>query len=536
MRKNILLISIAALALTSCLEEDPRDRLDHTEAFTTVDDLILNTVANLYNYIGGHEDSQGLQGTSRGVYDLNTFTTDEAILPIRGADWFDGGVWLALYLHEFDVGPEPIGGSWKYLYKVISLCNQALEDLDNHAQLLKPDALTYYKAETRALRAMFYWYLLDLFGNVPYITSANTYIADVDQTSRKELFYKVWDELLYVQDILAEEHSNLEGDFYGRMTAPVCWFLLAKMALNAEIWTDNDWTDEKRTAGRNILLDCGEEYLNAWDACLYWCSKIQNEGYELEPLYANNFAVKNETSKENIFVIPMNKNLYANTFKNLFRSRHGNHGKALHMASENGTCATISAVRTYGYGTDHVDNRFYYNFYSDTVYVDNVMVRLDDGTPLVYNPLEVAIDLTGSPYEKTGGARMAKYEIDRTAYSDGLLQNNDIVLFRFADVLLMMSEAKVRNGENGDAEMNLVRDRVGMDFRPATLDNLLDERLMELQWEGWRRQDLIRFDRFHLPYDLRDQNEDEADRHTTVFPIPGDVIALNRKLKQNPGY
>ena len=60
MRKNILLISIAALALTSCLEEDPRDRLDHTEAFTTVDDLILNTVANLYNYIGGHEDSQGL--------------------------------------------------------------------------------------------------------------------------------------------------------------------------------------------------------------------------------------------------------------------------------------------------------------------------------------------------------------------------------------------------------------------------------------------------------------------------------------------
>ena len=76
----------------------------------------------------------------------------------------------------------------------------------------------------------------------------------------------------------------------------------------------------------------------------------------------------------------------------------------------------------------------------------------------------------------------------------------------------------------------------GMDFRPATLDNLLAERLMELQWEGWRRQDLIRFDRFHLPYDLREQNEDEADRHTTVFPIPGDVIALNRKLKQNPGY
>ena len=131
---------------------------------------------------------------------------------------------------------------------------------------------------------------------------------------------------------------------------------------------------------------------------------------------------------------------------------------------------------------------------------------------------------------------MFKYEIDRTAYNDGLLQSNDIVLFRYADVLLMASEAKVRAGLNGDEELNMVRSRVNMGYRPATLDNILDERLMELQWEGWRRQDLIRFDRFHRSYDMRQQLTSESDRHTIVFPIPGGAIALNKRLTQNPGY
>ena len=77
---------------------------------------------------------------------------------------------------------------------------------------------------------------------------------------------------------------------------------------------------------------------------------------------------------------------------------------------------------------------------------------------------------------------MAKYEVDRNAYNDGKSPDNDIVLFRYADVLLMKAEAEVRNGENGDAEMNKVRSRSGMGNKSATLDNILSERLMELMW------------------------------------------------------
>jgi hypothetical protein len=246
--------------------------------------------------------------------------------------------------------------------------------------------------------------------------------------------------------------------------------------------------------------------------------------------------VHNEYSKENIFIIPMDKALYANQFWYLFRSRHYNHGSAIGMDSENGTSATVSTVRTYGYGTDSIDTRYVINFYSDTLRVDGKIVKLDDGTPLVYMPLEVKPDVTGSKYEKTAGARMSKYEIDRTAYADGKLQNNDIVLFRYADALLMKSEAKVRNGEDGSAELNMVRSRVNMPYRQATLKTILDERLLELVWEGWRRQDLIRFGMFNKTYDMRPQIDGESDGYTTVFPIPQNAISLNKNLSQNPDY
>ena len=125
--KKIILPALAALTLTACLSEDPRDRIDEDQTFNSAITLYLNTVGNLYHYIGGNNDSEGLQGTARGIYDINTFTTDEAILPTRGGDWYDGGLWLSLYWHTFSPGTQPIEGAWNYLYKVIVMCNQSLD-------------------------------------------------------------------------------------------------------------------------------------------------------------------------------------------------------------------------------------------------------------------------------------------------------------------------------------------------------------------------------------------------------------------------
>ena len=528
-KKKALWASIGATAamsllLSSCLSEPMKDRISPEDSYNTPARLYLNTVGTLYNYIGGNEDSNGLQGTYRGVYDYNTFTCDEAIIPIRGGDWYDGGFWERLFTQQWTEKDSELYATWCYLYKVVMLCNQSSEALKAHKAVLTDEQYQSYNAEIRALRAMYYFYLLDMFGNIPLVTSTSLKVSEVTKTPRNEVFSFVFKELQEASKHLANEHSNYEGAYYGRITKPVAYFLLAKLALNAEVYTCNKPGTETRKNGASIYFDVEGSKKNAWETTQYYCNEITKAGYSLENSYASNFKVYNETSKENIFTIPMDKNKYANQFQYLFRSRNYNHGRALGLGSENGACATVSTVKAFGYGTTSVDPRYELNFYSDTVKVDNKIVRNEDGTPLVYLPLAVELNLTYSPYIKNAGARMKKYEIDRKAYSDGKLQDNDIVLFRYADVLLMLCEAKVRNGESGDNELNLVRQRVGASNRTATLENILNERLMELMWEGWRRSDLIRFNKFN-----KDTKGKSGDK--TLFPIPYEAKELNPNLK-----
>ncbi|MDL2256128.1 RagB/SusD family nutrient uptake outer membrane protein [Parabacteroides sp. OttesenSCG-928-G06] len=532
-------ISLLLAALPACdsfLGEYPRDQIPEELAYSDATSLYLNAVATLYSHIGGEGFSQGLQGTFRGVYDLNTFTTDEAILPIRGGDWLDGGFWQGLFLHKWGVKNDALQATWEYLYRVIVLSNHSLEVLEANRALLSTEQYAAYSAEVRAFRAMYYYYLLDMFGRIPLVLSSETSIRDVQQSERREVFRFVVGELQAALPALSYIRSNRPGEYYGRITRPVAWFLLAKLALNAEVYAHNQWTDGNRPDGRTILFEVEGRELNAWQTTILYCDSLQKR-YRLADTYEENFAVFNESSVENIFTIPMDKNLYRNQMQYLFRSRHYNHAKALGMGGENGSSATIEVLQTFGYDTDSVDARFEKCYYAGVIKdLKGNTVLLDDGTVLAYLPWEVKLDLSGSAAEKTAGARMKKYEIDPASTKDGKLMDNDIVLFRYADVLLMKSEAKVRNGENGDDELNRVRSRVGSPDRPATLENILAERQMELAWEGWRRQDLVRFGMFTRPYNSRPQLIGEQNGYTTVFPIPENILLLNLNLTQNPGY
>lgn len=97
MKQYILFILFYYLMLSLCsgcrdfLGEEPKDQVNEGETQKTLQSIYLNYVAALYTYVGGYEDSQGLQGTTRGIYDFNTLTTDEALIPVRGGDWYDGG-------------------------------------------------------------------------------------------------------------------------------------------------------------------------------------------------------------------------------------------------------------------------------------------------------------------------------------------------------------------------------------------------------------------------------------------------------------
>lgn len=538
MKHRFFALSVLALSLslTSCLDETPKDQIPETEIYDSANSLYVNAVASLYNYIGAHEEGEGLQGTCRGIYDYNTLTTDEAIIPIRGGNWYDGGLWENMYDHTWTATDTDLYNVWKYLYKVIVLSTKSLETIEKHKALLTEQQRVDYTAEVRAVRAMYYYYAMDMFGRIPILQSSTQKTADIRQSNRSDVFWYVVKELQDVAPLLANEHSNLQGNYYGRVTRPVAWFLLAKLSLNAEVYTDDDWTDSSRPDGKTIMFDIEGNKKNAWQTCVHYCDLITAAGYTLEADYTKNFAVHNEGSTENIFTIPLDKILYLNEFHYLFRSRHYAHGGAYSGASENGTCATLHTMAVNGFGTETPDARLDMNFYTGKVEVDGKYVTLDDGTPLEYKPLAVEKNLTASPYLETAGARMKKYEVDRTAYSDGRMPDNDIVLYRYADVLLMKSEAKVRNGESGDEEMNAVRSRVGMPSISATLDNILNERLLELVWEGWRRQDMIRFGTYDKQYDIHTPSEADKKGYTTVFPIPAKARELNPNLKQNPGY
>lgn len=533
----LITLSWCMISCDGFLKESPRDALPEEEGYRNITELYLNAVASLYNYIGGNSDSQGLQGTGRGIYDLNTFTTDEAIMPTRGGDWYDGGFWQGLFLHKWGINNDAIQATWEYLYKVVMLSNKSLEQIESYALTHADAELPAYRAEVRALRAMYYYYLTDLFGSIPLVLSSKVASNDIVLSERENIFNFIFKELQETAPLLPAQFSNRSGNYYGRLTRPVAYFLLAKLALNAEIYMDNNWVDDTHPDGKTIFFDVDGNTFNAWQTVEFYCDQITALGYRLESDYAANFAVYNEGSVENIFTIPMNKTLYTNQMQYLFRSRHYNHAKALGLSGENGSSATIEALQTFGYETNEQDPRFDYCYYAGTVYdLKGNVVKLDDGTALVYEPWKVKLDLSDEPYEKTAGARMKKYEIDNKAMKDGKLMENDIVLFRYADVLLMKSEAKVRDGRNGDEELNQVRTRVGAPERTATLDNLLAERQLELAWEGWRRQDLIRFGQFTRSYNSRPQLPNEESGYTIVFPITEKIRQMNPEWEQHPGY
>jgi len=503
-----LLLLFVAVLMNGCsfLEEHPSSALTEEKAFGSMTALRNNAVLSVYMYLGGNADSQGLQGTGRGVYDLNSLTTDEQIIPTRGGDWYDGGYWQDLHNHAWTADDRSIRDTWDYLFKVVMLTNSGIAHIEAYDQPDKDTTLlAAYKAELRAVRAMYYWYLLDMYGRVPIVTCTDIPTEEVQLASRKEVYDFAVKELQESMPLLPQDVANEPlGLYYGRMTYYVASFVLMKLWLNHVVYT-------------------GTEQPALYDSIVNYADKL-SLFYELETNLRTNFSLDNDRSRENIYVIPREVGKYVAQYKYEHRTLHYNHAAALGMGGENGTSATLETLDVFGYKTAQQDPRFELYFYYDTVWVDNKMIYREDGkTPLVYEPDKVALDVSGTPYEKTAGARLNKYEHDPNGIQDCNVAKNDIVLFRYADVVLMKGEAKLRKGQSAYAEIKKVRDRVGAgEIVSPTLEDIYEERWRELMWEGWHRNDMIRFGKWT--------------GHTTVFPIPQDMLLIHNDWKQNTGY
>ena len=528
-------------------------------------------MANVYSSIGN-----GLYGSDGGsVHTFQEFSSDASIIPGRQGDWVDGGAWQNIFLHNFESSVSKYNDVWNNLYRVIGLANSSIDRLNKY--LGDHPEYADYVYELRALRAIYYYYVMDLFGQVPLVVSSEINANEVAQSNRSDVFKFVTSELAECIPHLSDSKSQNEGEYYGRITKAVAYMCMAKCAINAPVYTIDDTaptsynafvgTDKsgKATAseelgknvsemGKGISISLDGETRNAWETAAYCADQITCLGYRLQPSYADNFIVANQNSVENIWTRPNDCVNYKIEDYNIVRTLHYNHGGAIGYQGWNGACSSKQQMLVYGYGTANPDPRLKLNFYTDKDYMEETGKAVEDGAtdkPLEYMPMAVKVDFSASddPHAmKCSGARMKKYEFDKSTTQQYSF-NNDLVIWRYADALLLKAEAEYRMGNKAEALtiVNEVRARVAATPRTElTLNDILDERMLELAWEGVRRPDQIRFCTFTEPTADRfngvthnasagDYNDD-TQGYTMVYPIPYAVLNLNKNLKQNPGY
>ena len=563
---------LSSILLASCsLDETPRSKFSEEEAFSTPKLVYVNTVANVYSSIGN-----GLYGSDGGsVHTFQEFSSDASMIPGRQGDWVDGGAWQNIFLHNFESSVSKYNDVWNNLYRVIGLANSSIDRLNKY--LGEHPEYAEYVYELRALRAVYYYYVMDLFGQVPLVVSSQVSANEVAQSNRSDVFKFVTSELAECIPHLSDSKSQNEGEYYGRITKAVAYMCMAKCAINAPVYTIDDTTPTSYSAfvgtdksgkataseeqgktvsemGKNINITLDGETRNAWETAVYCADQIASLGYRLQPSYADNFIVANQNSVENIWTRPNDCVNYKIEDYNIVRTLHYNHGGAIGYQGWNGACSSKQQMLVYGYGTANPDPRLKLNFYTDKDYMEETGKAVEDGAtdkPLEYMPLAVKVDFSAAddPHAmKCSGARMKKYEFDKSTTQQYSF-NNDLVIWRYADALLLKAEAEYRMGNKAEALtiVNEVRGRVAATPRTElTLNDILDERMLELAWEGVRRQDQIRFCTFTEPTADRfkgvthnasagDYNDD-TQGYTMVYPIPYAVLNLNKKLGQNPGY
>lgn len=516
---TILKISLVAMVLVliqpACTNLDEEVFSDMTAEifFSNPDNLVYafgKAYTSLYD-LTGHK--YGMQGTECG--------TDMMVVPQRGGDWLDGGEWHRLHRHTWTPDDNIFNHWWTNIYiNGISTVNslifqfESLEDVD----------VTTAVSELRALRALYYFWLCDKFGNVPLVTDNNGPEKPFTN-SRQEIYDFIETELIESMPYLSKETGLL---VYGRINYYTAQMILAKLYLNAEVYTGT------------------AQWQKAMDAC---DTIISSGFYSLSADYFESFMADASGSKEVIMGVPFDE-IQADGFEiHLFSLHYGLQQKyGFTAATWNGICFQES----------------FFNLFEENDSRRNGMLFgpqfFDDGTPVTDPSWETFTP--NKPFDQDGaqvnltpvvnqlepnclrqaGARVAKFPFIEASPR---YISNDLPIFRYADVLLMKAECLLRLGRAGEALplVNEVRARAAVDpLAEVNFVNLLEERAMELFCEGHRRSDMIRFadqipaDNPMNYYGIRWEKPEVTPAYRSLWPIPQSKLDVNENLEQNDGY
>ena len=368
----------------------------------------------------------------------------------------------------------------------------------------------------RFLRALSYYYLIDVFGKGPLITNENYTSSEVHkESSRSQIFSYVETELL---DIISKLPATNE---YGRANKQVARMLLAKLYLNAEVYT-----------GSARYSDCVTQ-LNGI---------ISEGGYILEPNFRKNFSSDNNTSKEIIYGLIADA-VSSQSYGNTTYIVNGNlHDQVM----------PLNKFGTTGGWQGHRATKAWYGLFASTPEALNVSADQraklfwTQGQNWEMNDYKTYAD--GYPSIKFWN-RPSTDDPNLAAAESTPFSSTDFPLFRYSDVLLMYAECAIRGASNASLStaltyVNQVRSRAGastINNSELNLNFILDERGRELNLEGHRRTDLIRFGRFTgssylWPWKGGVANGGSIPSNYNLYPIPLEVLGANPNLTQNPGY
>ncbi|WP_347051650.1 RagB/SusD family nutrient uptake outer membrane protein [Flavobacterium olei] len=499
--KNIVITgSLCFLALFSCtdIDENVYDKYPAEDFYGTPEGADI-ALASVYAQVPGdfvrdNASGVGYAGADNGWYDMNCMSSDEQVIPHRNTgDWQQD--FARLHKHEWLPTDFIIGNTWNWLYKSIFNANLAVSLLE------KSNAEASKIAEAKTLRAFFYYLLIDDYGDVPFFTDNNITVDKIPQSSRKEVYDFIVKELTENVELLSGTRG---GNYYGRFNKWAGYTLLAKVYLNAEVYTGTP----------------------KWNETLAACNKVAEGGFTLHsgaadaanPLGSKYYELFGDVLPDDETILPIyatldvvSRNIYA------VRSLYGAHAQTLFGYS--------------GWNGTIVPKEFFLKYDANDIRRKQFLVGEQPGG--TNYTLEVAsLDNPGA--DPQAGVRNVKFY--PVAPRTGGGASNDFPIFRYADVILMMAECNARLGNAAAAKpfIDQIRVRAGLtalDHNP-TLDEIYNERGFELNWEGHRRQDMIRFDKFLLANEFRPASP----AFRKLFPIPTSALDANRGLKQNPGY
>jgi starch-binding outer membrane protein, SusD/RagB family len=508
----------AVMTFTGCsLDEELRQNIDEKTAQQYLSgtgeapnfDALLGTV---------YHDLQTFMSQDK-IWAMQEHSSDELIPPTRAGDWDDGGQWRSLHSHIWTSEHPIINASFNNLMTGVYNATVVL-GFDG----VPADAI----AKAKFLRSFILFHVLDNWGKFP-LREPNSSPLEFPKT------YEGEEAVSFLISEVESTMANLpDGPLPALANKDAARMLLAKLYLNKGAFLN-------REAPTFADADM--------DKVIQYTKEIMDGGnYSLMDKYFDNFKPMNGSiSTENIFTgvnmegvaqdWAISNGVLSRWFSTLHYSQNpgGWNGFAT-LADFYDKFSDNDMRKSYTDPDVQAQGGLTLGFLVGQQYKANGDPVLDEnGKPLIFTK-EVNLVEKDPNTLKMSGIRVLKYAPDYNE-SGTFNPDNDYVFFRYADVILMRAEALLRKGNSADAIdfVNMVRNnRIEPDdpFATLTLDNLLDERGRELYWEGWRRQDLIRFGKF---LDAR-ETKPASNVKYLVYPIPATQLAVNPNLKQNPGY